>query len=95
MERKAFQTSGSYAGTTTTTKLFSIFKTAIINDINFENNFNYLFENINKEPIDDLLPYSINIKEKSVSKLVTPCKKGYVSVFTKVRLFPPCWDLNP
>lgn len=74
---------------------FSIFKTTIINNINVENNFNYIFENINKEPIDDLLPYSINIKEKSVSKLVAPCKKGYVRFFTKVRLFSPCWDLNP
>ena len=58
VERKAFQTSGSYVGTTTTTKLFSVFKTTIINNINVENNFNYIFENINKEPIDDLLPYS-------------------------------------
>lgn len=63
MKRKAFQTSGLYVGTTTTTKLFSIFKTTIINNINVENNFNYIFENINKEPIDDLLPYSINIKK--------------------------------
>lgn len=63
MKRKAFQTSGLYAGTTTTTKLCSIFKTTIINNINVENNFNYIFENINKEPIDDLLPYSINIKK--------------------------------
>lgn len=76
MERKAFQTSGSYVGTTTTTKLFSVFKTTIINNINVENNFNYIFENIIKEPIDDFLPYYINIKEKNVSKLATPCKKG-------------------
>lgn len=87
MERKAFQTSGSYVGTTTTTKLFSIFKNTIINNTNVENNFNYIFENIIKEPIDDLLPYSINIKEKSVSKLVTPCKNGMLDFLQKSAFF--------
>lgn len=87
MERKAFQTSGSYAGTTTTTKLFSIFKNTIINNTNVENNFNYIFENIIKEPIDDLLPYSINIKEKNVSKLVTSSKNGMLDFLQKSAFF--------
>ena len=64
VQRKAFQTFGSYAGADITTKLFSIIQTAIINNINVENYLNYIFENINKEPIDNLLPYSKNIKEK-------------------------------
>ena len=64
IQRKVFQTSGSYAGAAITTKLFSIIQTAIINNINVENYLNYIFENINKEPIDNLLPYSKNIKEK-------------------------------
>lgn len=64
VQRKVFQTSGSYAGAAITTKLFSIIQTAIINNINVEKYLNYIFENINKESIDNLLPYSKNIKEK-------------------------------
>lgn len=64
IQRKVFQTSGSYAGAAITTKLFSIIQTAIINNINVKNYLNYIFENINKEPIDKFLPYSKNIKEK-------------------------------
>ena len=64
VQRKVFQTSGSYAGAAITTKLFSIIQTAVINNINVEKYLNYVFENINKEPIENLLPYSKNIKEK-------------------------------
>ena len=64
VQRKVFQTSGSYAGATITTKLFSIIQTAVINNINVERYLNYVFENINKEPIENLLPYSKNIIEK-------------------------------
>lgn len=64
VQRKVFQTSGSYAGATITTKLFSIVQTAVINNINVEKYLNYVFENINKEPIDNLLPYSENILKK-------------------------------
>jgi hypothetical protein len=39
-------------------------QTAVINNINVEKYFNYVFENINKEPIKNLLPYSKNIIEK-------------------------------
>ena len=45
-------------------KLFSIIQTAVINNINVERYLNYVFENINKEPIENLLPYSKNIIEK-------------------------------
>ena len=45
-------------------KLFSINQVAIKNDIDAENYLNYIFANINKESIDNLLPYFTNIKEK-------------------------------
>lgn len=64
VQRKIFQTSGSYAGAAITTKLFSIIQTAVINNINVEKYLNYVFENINKEPIENLVPYSKNIIEK-------------------------------
>ena len=57
VQRKVFQTSGSYAGASITTKLFSIIQTAVINNINVE-------KYLNKEPIENLLPYSKNIKDK-------------------------------
>ena len=50
------------AGAAITTKLFPIIQIAIINNINVENYLNYIFGNINKELIDNLLPYSINIQ---------------------------------
>ena len=64
VQRKVFQTSGSYAGAAITTKLFSIIQTAVINNINVEQYLNYVFQNINKEPIENLLPYSDNIRSK-------------------------------
>ena len=64
IQRKVFQTSGSYAGASITSKLFSIIQTALINNINVEKYLNYIFENINKEPIENLLPYSTNIQSK-------------------------------
>jgi len=64
VQRKIFQTSGSYVGAVITTELFSIIQTAVINNINVEKYLNYVFENINKEPIENLLPYSKNIREK-------------------------------
>ena len=64
VQRKVFQTSRSYAGASITTKLFSIIQTAVINNINVEKYLNYMFDNINKEPIENLLPYSKNIKDK-------------------------------
>ena len=38
VQRKVFQTSGSYAGTRYTAKLFSIIQTCLINNINIEKN---------------------------------------------------------
>lgn len=64
VQRKVFQTSGSYAGANITAKIFSIIQTAVINNVNVEKYLNYVFENNNKEPIDNLLPYSKNIIEK-------------------------------
>ncbi len=61
IQRKVFQTSGSYAGARFTTKLFSIIQTANLNNINVEKYLNYVFNNINIKPIDELLPYSKDI----------------------------------
>lgn len=63
IQRKVFQTSGSYDGAKCTAILFSIIRTAIINCLNVEAYLNYVLSNINTLPIDYLLPYS-----KEVSK---------------------------
>lgn len=63
IQRKVFQTSGSYAGAAITTKLFSIVQTAAINGVDVEKYLIYVFENIGKAPIEDLLPYSNTVKE--------------------------------
>lgn len=64
IQRKVFQTSGSYAGARYTTKLFSIVQTCKINNINVERYFDYVLKNINNEQIENLLPYSSKIKNK-------------------------------
>lgn len=64
IQRKIFQTSGSYAGARFTGKLFSIVQTAYINNINVEKYFNYVFNNIDTKPIDELLPYSKDIAKR-------------------------------
>ena len=64
IQRKVFQTSGSYAGARYTAKLFSIVQTCKINNINVERYFKYVLENIHCESVDSLLPYSSEIKEK-------------------------------
>ncbi len=58
INRKVFMTSGSYAGAIYTTKLFSIIRTALINNLYIENYLTYVLENIDKLPINELLPYS-------------------------------------
>ena len=58
IQRKVFQTSGSYDGARYTTILFSIIRTAIINCLNVEAYLSWVLNNINIIPIDDLLPYS-------------------------------------
>ena len=62
IQRKVFQTSGSYAGARYTTKLFSIVQTCKINNINVERYFDHVLKNINNEQIENLLPYSSKIK---------------------------------
>ena len=64
IQRKVFQTSGSYAGARYTTKLFSIVQTCKINNINVERYFGYVLRNINNEQVENLLPYSLKIKDK-------------------------------
>lgn len=68
IQRKVFQTSGSYDGAKCTTILFSIIRTAIINCLNVEKYLNYVLTNINILPIDKLLPYSKEASEFKISK---------------------------
>lgn len=63
-QRKVFQTSGSYAGAKYTGKLFSIIQTCKLNNINAEKYLNYVLDNIDKIDVQNLLPYSKNIKDK-------------------------------
>lgn len=60
IQRKVFQTSGSYAGARYTAKLFSIIQTCLINNVNVEKYIEYVLNNIDKLPIEELLPYSNN-----------------------------------
>ena len=69
IQRKVFQTSGSYARARYTTKLFSIVQTCKINNINVERYFDCVLKNINNEQIENLLPYSSKIKNKIGSEL--------------------------
>lgn len=63
VQRKEFQTSGSYAGARYTSKLFSIIQTCRINNINVEKYIEYVLNNINNKEltVDDLTPYSSHI----------------------------------
>ena len=62
IQRKVFQTSGSYAGARYTGKIFSIIQTCLINGINVEKYLEYALTNINKIPIEEWLPYSKVVK---------------------------------
>ena len=64
IQRKVFQTSGSYAGARYTSKLFSIVQTCKINNVNVESYLKYVLENINNESVENLLPYSDKITKK-------------------------------
>lgn len=68
IQRKVFQTSGSYAGARYTTILFSIIQTCKINNINVEKYLEYVLSNIDNESIDKLLPYS-NYMNKFTNKI--------------------------
>ncbi|MCR4661951.1 MAG: IS66 family transposase [Clostridia bacterium] len=69
IQRKVFQTAGSYAGARYSTKLFSIIQTCLINNIDVEKYLAYVIENIDKEKIDDLLPYSKSMEIFKLKKL--------------------------
>ena len=60
--RKVFQTSGSEAGARHTVALFSIIRTAIINGLDPYRYLEYALENVGKKQIEDILPYSKNLK---------------------------------
>ena len=63
VQRKVFQTSWSYAGARYTGKIFSIIQTCLINNVNVEKYLNYLLNNLNRKPIEELLPYSKEIRK--------------------------------
>ncbi len=63
IQRKVFQTSGSYAGARYIGKIFSIIQICLINNINVEKYLEYALSNIIHKPIAKLLPYSKSIKE--------------------------------
>ena len=71
VQRKNFQTSGSYAGARYTAKIFSIIQTARTNNLNTYQYLNYIFENINNPniKIESLLPYSDEMSEKFSNKV--------------------------
>lgn len=63
IQRKVFQTSGSYAGARYTGKIFSIIQTCLINNVNVEKYLEYVLNNLNRKPIEELLPYSKEIRK--------------------------------
>ena len=63
VQRKVFQTSGSYAGARYTGKIFSIIQTCLINNVNVEKYLEYVLNNLNRKPIEELLPYSKEIRK--------------------------------
>lgn len=58
IQRKIFQTSGSYDGARCTGIIFSIIRSALINCLNVEQYLNYVLQNVNSLPVEKLLPYS-------------------------------------
>ena len=62
-QRKVFQTSGSYAGARYEGKIFSIIQTCLINNVNVEKYLKYVLNNLNRKPIEELLPYSKEIRK--------------------------------
>ncbi len=61
INRKVFMTAGSYDGARYSTLLFSIIRTARINDLNVSRYLEHVLDHIGKKPLEDLLPYSPNI----------------------------------
>ncbi len=64
INRKVFMTAGSYAGAKYTTVIFSVIRTALINNLNIEKYLIYLLENLDKQPLDELLPYAPKLPNK-------------------------------
>ena len=58
INRKVFMTSGSYDGARYTTLLFSIIRTARLNDLHVSRYLEYVLDHIQTKDINDLLPYS-------------------------------------
>jgi len=61
INRKVFMTSGSYDGARYTTLLFSIIRTARMNDLNVSKYLEYVLDHIQTKDIKDLLPYSSSL----------------------------------
>jgi len=61
INRKVFMTSGSYDGARYTTLLFSIIRTARMNDLNVAKYLEYVLDNIQNKRLEDLLPYSVSL----------------------------------
>ena len=79
VQRKVFQTAGSYAGARYTTIIFSIIRTALINDIKIEPYVEYLLKQLattepNDKLIEKLLPYSEDIKKQFKQPILTTRK---------------------
>ena len=62
-QRKVFQKSGSYACARYEGKIFSIIQTYLINNINIEKYLEYVLNNLNRKTIEELLPYSKEIRK--------------------------------
>lgn len=61
INRKVFMTAGSYAGAKYTTIIFSIIRTALINHLDIQKYLIYILNNLDKVPLDKLLPYATNL----------------------------------
>ena len=64
INRKVFMTSGSYAGARYTTIIFSIIRTAKLNNLQVSKYLEYVLDNIQTKDIKDLLPYSKNLPKE-------------------------------
>ena len=60
--RKVFQTSGSEAGARHAVRLFSIIRTAMINGLDPYRCLEYALENVERKPIEAILPYSKDLE---------------------------------
>lgn len=67
INRKVFMTSGSYSGARYTTIIFSIIRTAKLNNIQVSKYLEYVLDNIQTKEIKDLLPYSNNLPKNLIN----------------------------